>query len=148
MDNDPTDLTDDEFHEYIEFHVRQITPKESAEVRGNLPKIREEIGQIEVAAFPHAKAQFSFLADLAEAFVTGKADDVPYHAALEAILAINYLHDGTDLIPDSLPDVGYMDDALVAHTVLRRNGEAYLHYAEARGLDWSSLVPETVEPQE
>ena len=148
MDTNPTELTDDEFHEYIEFHVQQITPKETAEVLGNLPKIREEIGQVEVAAFPRAKAQFSFLADLAEAFVTGKADDLPYHAALEAILAINYLHDGTDLIPDSLPDVGYMDDALIAHTVFRRNRETYQRYAEERGLDWSSLAPETAEPQE
>jgi uncharacterized membrane protein YkvA (DUF1232 family) len=148
MDTNPTELTDSEFHEYIEFHAGQITPKETAELRTNLPKIREEIGQMEVPAFPHVIAQLSFFADLAEAFLSGKADDVPYQAALEAMLALNYLHDGTDLIPDSLPEVGYMDDALIAHTVIRRNEEEYRRYAERQGVDWNTIAPASVEPQE
>jgi uncharacterized membrane protein YkvA (DUF1232 family) len=148
MDTNPTDLTDSEFHEYIEFHAGQITPKETAELKANLPKIRQEIGEIAVPAFPHAAAQLSFFADLAEAFLSGKADELPYQVALEAMLALNYLHDGTDLIPDSLPEVGFMDDALIAHTVLRRNEEEYKAYAARMGLDWNALAPASVEPEE
>ncbi|MGV3532652.1 MAG: hypothetical protein ACO1QR_09815 [Chthoniobacteraceae bacterium] len=146
MDTDPSnldDLTGNEFHEYIEFHVSQLTPREVDGIRSRLSAIREEIGRIEVPAFPHAQKQYTFFVDLVDAFLSGLADDFPYQAALEAMIALNYLHDGSDLIPDSLPDIGYMDDALIAHTVVARNHEAYREYAERQDIPWDAIAPDT-----
>ena len=146
MDTDPSnldDLTGNEFHEYIEFHVSQLTPKEVDGIRSRLTTIREEIARIEVPAFPHAQKQYAFFVDLVDAFLSGLADDFPYQAALEAMIALNYLHDGSDLIPDSLPEIGYMDDALIAHTVVARNHEAYREYAERQDIPWDAIAPDT-----
>lgn len=151
MESDQTDLselTDNEFHEYIDFHVCQLTPKEVDGIRANLTTIRGEIANIQVSAFPHAQKQYTFFADLADAFLSGRADDFPYVAALEAMIALNYLHDGADLIPDSLPEVGYMDDALIAHTVVSRNHEAFREYAERQGIDWDAIAPDSLDPAE
>jgi uncharacterized membrane protein YkvA (DUF1232 family) len=142
------ELTDNEFHEYIEFHVSLLTPKDVDAIRANLTEIRRDISAIQVPSFPHAQKQYEFFADLAEAFLAGRADDFPYQAALEALIALNYLHDGADLIPDSLPEVGYMDDALIAHTVVGRNHEAFRDYAERQGVEWDTIAPDSLDPAE
>ena len=67
MDTDPSDLdelTGNEFHEYIEFHVSQLTPREVGGIRAGLTAIREEIARIEVSSFPHARRQYEFFVDL------------------------------------------------------------------------------------
>ena len=57
-------------------------------------------------------------------------------AVREAAFALFYFLKGYDLIPDSLPQVGLMDDALLVDTALRRNaGELRAHWA-ARGRVW------------
>lgn len=48
----------------------------------------------------------------------------PLPSALrEAGMAIRYLLKGMDLIPDSVPDVGFVDDAMVVAKVIERNPE-------------------------
>lgn len=141
MEDDIPPLTDTEFHEYIEFHASRITPREAHELMDHLAELRQEFAGVQALGFPQAPAQFVFLADLVEGFLTGRADTIPYHAAAEAMLALFYLRDGKDLIPDSLPDVGYMDDALIARLVMVRNSEAFRSHAMQTGVDWSTIEP-------
>jgi hypothetical protein len=50
----------------------------------------------------------------------GCTDPVPAHLA-EAGVALAYLIQGVDLIPDSIPEIGLTDDARVVARVLDRN---------------------------
>ncbi|WP_164975959.1 DUF1232 domain-containing protein [Oleiharenicola lentus] len=55
----------------------------------------------------------------------------------EAAFAVFYFLKGYDLIPDSLPDVGLLDDALLVETALRRNAHDLHAHWSARGRSWS-----------
>ncbi len=54
----------------------------------------------------------------------------------EAAFAVFYFLKGFDLIPDSLPEVGLLDDALLVETALRRNAHDLREHWAARGRTW------------
>ncbi len=54
----------------------------------------------------------------------------------EAAFAIFYFLKGFDLIPDSLPKIGLLDDALLVETALRRNTHELSEHWAARGRVW------------
>lgn len=58
----------------------------------------------------------------------------------EAAFAVFYFLKGFDLIPDSLPGIGLLDDALLVETVLRRNAHELRHHWAVRGRAWPDLV--------
>ncbi len=67
------------------------------------------------------KAIYRFLAS-AEA---QNADDPLPRIVAEATVALNYFLKGFDLIPDSIPEIGLVDDARVIACVLARNPSIY-----------------------
>ncbi len=58
----------------------------------------------------------------------------------EAAFAVFYFLKGFDLIPDSLPEVGLLDDALLVETALRRNAHDLREHWVARGRAWPEFV--------
>ncbi len=54
----------------------------------------------------------------------------------EAAFAVFYFLKGFDLIPDSLPGIGLLDDAMLVETVLRRNGHELREHWTAHGRTW------------
>lgn len=57
-------------------------------------------------------------------------------ARREAAFAVFYFLKGFDLIPDSVPAVGLLDDALLVETALRRNAHELREHWAARGRSW------------
>lgn len=54
----------------------------------------------------------------------------------EAAFAVFYFLKGFDLIPDSLPGVGLLDDAMLVETALRRNEHELREHWTAHGRVW------------
>lgn len=54
----------------------------------------------------------------------------------EAAFALYYFLQGQDLIPDAIPEVGLMDDALLVETALRRNAHELQNHWAAHGRVW------------
>jgi len=53
------------------------------------------------------------------AFCSGKYKRVPWENLISVIVAIAYFVSPLDLIPDFLPGVGYLDDAMIVRFVYR-----------------------------
>ena len=53
------------------------------------------------------------------------------------------MHKQTDLIPNSIPDIGYADDSSVARCVLMENERVLREYAIRHDMDWDTV---TVKP--
>jgi len=58
----------------------------------------------------------------------------------EAAFAVFYFLKGFDLIPDSLPGIGLLDDAVLVETALRRNEHELREHWAARGRAWPESV--------
>ncbi len=64
--------------------------------------------------------------------------DTPLHR--EAVFVLYYLLHGRDLIPDSIPEIGLLDDALLIEAAFNRNQrELRSHWAE-HGRSWPDNV--------
>lgn len=64
----------------------------------------------------------------------------PTPALREAAFALYYFLKGFDLIPDSVPQVGLLDDALLVETVLQRNAHEFRAHWAARRRVWTESI--------
>lgn len=112
-------------------------------VHKKLPLLKVEFAQINAPKFPHLVDQLEFLANVVEDWAEGSADEIPYVTIAGAIFALCYAHRQTDLIPDSIPDWGHLDDSSVVRAVLIEHERVLAGYAAKIGMSWSKI---TVKP--
>jgi uncharacterized membrane protein YkvA (DUF1232 family) len=107
----------------------------------------------DLAALPHLRpALEAKLARIAESdrlksrlsLLLQYLDEMPAHAGTacqkEAAFAVFYFLKGFDLIPDSVPGIGLLDDALLVETVLRRNAHELREHWAAHGRPGPALA--------
>lgn len=133
------ELMDFDMVQFVTNGARKITPRELEEVVRVIPELRLQWTQIETEHYPNLAEQLEFLARLVEDFAAGLEKDLPFDTAAEAAFALIYFHREVDIIPDFLPDVGYLDDAQVVETVLYRHEEIFKRYAREKHIE---LPPE------
>lgn len=63
-------------------------------------------------------------------------------AVPEAIFAVRYLAKSVDIIPDSIPEMGYADDAAVLQTVIIRHETEFRDYCNKQKLDFDVILPQ------
>jgi uncharacterized membrane protein YkvA (DUF1232 family) len=136
-------LSGREFSEYIVHHAAQLTVGDVDDLAQRLPALRKRFIKVQAPGFPNVAAQLGLLADVVQTFSDGEARQLPYKAAVEAAIALLYLDRGADLIPVVLPEIGYLDDAAIANTVVERNADALREFASVRGADWEKAAPAT-----
>lgn len=64
----------------------------------------------------------------------------PSAALREAAFALFYFLKGFDLIPDAVPHVGLLDDALLVETVLQRNAHEFRAHWAAHRRVWPEMI--------
>src|SRR5690606_33709205 len=106
-----------ELAEFVRHGANRITPREVQEIYRKLPVIKVSLAEIEAPQFPHLIEQLQFMGNLIEDFVEKKAEDVPYAAIASAAFAILYTQKEVDIIPDTVPMVGFADDSGVVRVV-------------------------------
>lgn len=104
-----------------------------------LPKIRD---QLEAEASPEEGMldQFRFLRHVAEDAAAGLRREVSLVALAEVTFSLLYLTKNNDLIPDTLPHEGWIDDKAIFTAVLLRNESTLKELAISRGHDWEMLT--------
>ena len=129
-----------EIANFVQHGAGKITPAILRGVYKKLPVLKVEFAQINAPKFPHLVDQLEFLANLIEDFVEGSADEVPFCTIAAAAFAVIYKHRQTDLIPDSIPDWGHLDDSLVVRAVLIDHERVLAQFAAKIGLSWSKIT--------
>ncbi|MEA3208980.1 MAG: hypothetical protein QOE70_2037 [Chthoniobacter sp.] len=133
-------LNSAEFPAFVARGAAKITPATLHRLHAVLPDLREKFPEVHAPGFPNAPAQFEFLAKVIEAFASDRYRDLTYAAAGEAAFALLYLARDIDLIPDGVEEIGYLDDAMVAATVLQLHAAEFGKFARRQGLDWSQIA--------
>ncbi|MBG88858.1 MAG: hypothetical protein CMO80_18415 [Verrucomicrobiales bacterium] len=132
-----------EIKKFVHHGASQVNQRILEGIHKNLPMLKIEFARIDAPKFPHLVEQLEFLADVIEDFMEGADKDVPLGAVAEAAFALAYVHKQTDLIPDSIPGMGYADDSSVVRCVLMENERILKEYAIRHDLEWDNV---TVKP--
>ena len=100
------------------------------------PALRERFAGIPLDRYPYLSDQLEFLLLFVEEHVVGRSRDLTEEPVGEAAFALLYFQRTTDLIPDSIPGLGLLDDAMIVGLVLRRREEAFRRTLYGYKLRW------------
>jgi uncharacterized membrane protein YkvA (DUF1232 family) len=120
----------DELQGFITDGARRITPAHLDKLVRLLPNIRLAVTQ--VTEFPDLPDQVEFLAEIIEDFHSGLNRSIPFAAIAESAFALFYLRKVTDIIPDSIPRTGFVDDAAIISAVFENYKQPFLKHMLAR----------------
>ena len=99
----------------------------------DLPVLRKRFAKIPAEAYPYLAHQLQFLSLVVEDLAVR---DPAGEIVGEAAFALQYFQRTTDLIPDSIPGMGLLDDAVIVRIVLGRHEEAFKSGSYGYKLSW------------
>jgi uncharacterized membrane protein YkvA (DUF1232 family) len=125
--------------EYVERRAALLTPENLDELRADLPLLNSRFAAIAVQQFPHLSSQLAlladFFADIADSVFPGGSEA----SRKEAAFALRYAAKEIDIIPDSVPEIGYADDSLIVRTVLNRHRDVFDDYCLFRQIPQAKI---------
>ena len=118
---------------FIQSQARALSIADIDRLIIDLPALRERFAKIPARTYPYLADQLAFLSRVVEEQVVREpaADMVG-----EAAFALLYFKRATDLIPDSIPGMGLLDDAMIVRIVLGRHEHAFKSSSHAYNLSW------------
>jgi uncharacterized membrane protein YkvA (DUF1232 family) len=125
--------------EYVEWRAARLTPEQLAELRTDLPLLKDRFVAIVVPQFPHLQQQLKLLADFFEDTADGVFPGGSDASRMETAFALRYAAQEIDIIPDFVPEIGYADDSLIVRTVLSRHQDIFRDYCHFRKILWLKL---------
>ena len=125
--------------ELIGFVQNQAGALSVADIRRlirDLPVLGKRLATISLLTYPYLLDHLEFLFLVVKEKGTEQSLYSTRHIVSEAAFALLYFERTSDLIPDSIPGMGLLDDAMIASLVLRRHEAAFKHSSHAYKLRW------------
>ena len=122
-----------EITDFIKSQARALSIADIDRLIVDLPALRERFATIPARTYPSLADQLQFLSLVVE-------DQVVQNPAGqmvgEAAFALLYFQRASDLIPDSIPGMGLLDDAMIVRIVLGRHEPALKFSPHSDKLSW------------
>jgi uncharacterized membrane protein YkvA (DUF1232 family) len=118
---------------FIQSQARALSIADIDRLIVDLPALRERFAKIPAQTYPYLADQLQFLSRVLEEQVVREPDA---DLVGEAAFALLYFQRSTDLIPDSIPGIGLLDDAIIVRIVLGRHEHAFKSSSHAYKLSW------------
>ncbi len=130
-----------QLEKYIVQSSEGLTIEEVEEAVRDIPMIRAELATVELPKqFPHLPVQTDLLCRFVEDVYGGQVSREDAGSAfLEAVFAVRYFHKPIDVIPDHLPRIGKLDDAMIVQTVIHRHAAVFRAFSRQSGLPWEDI---------
>jgi len=125
-----------DFIDFVQSQASALSVADLNRLIADLPALRERFTTIPSQSYPYLSDHLEFLSLVVNDEVTGSNRDPIPQTVSEAAFALLYFQTATDLIPDSIPDMGLLDDAMIVNLVLRRHEDAFKHSSHAYKLHW------------
>lgn len=107
-----------------------VRPADLAGFRFILPEIRRKVAPL------HATSRLRQRVEILALFLEETPIVANTNAQREAAFVLFYLLNGHDLIPDSIPEIGLLDDALLIEVALNRNLHDLRAHWSVQGRPW------------
>jgi uncharacterized membrane protein YkvA (DUF1232 family) len=121
---------------FIQSQARALSLADLNRLVIDLPALRERFAKISSETYPYLSDQLEFLCLFVEEQIVGRNRDAAEELVAEAAFALLYFQRSTDLIPDSIPGMGLLDDAIIVRIVLGRHEHAFKSSSHAYKLSW------------
>ncbi|MFZ0708526.1 MAG: YkvA family protein [Terrimicrobiaceae bacterium] len=131
------------FHEFVIRGGQTVTAGQMDAFRRKLPFLKVKAELTDVPELPHLKSQTNFLVRYAEDVLDGVYPCSDLQAIAETVFALGYLLKEVDIIPDSVPNVGLVDDSLVLRAVLMGHESEFRAFAKKSDLDFNFVTTES-----
>ena len=118
---------------FIQSQARALSIADIDRLIVDLPALRERFAKIPAQTYPNLADQLQFLSRVVEEQVVREP---AAEMVGEAAFALLYFQRATDLIPDSIPGMGLLDDAMIVRIVLGRHEQAFKSSSHAYNLSW------------
>jgi uncharacterized membrane protein YkvA (DUF1232 family) len=118
---------------FIQNQARAVSITAIERLVADLPGLRKRFAKIPAEAYPYLAHQLQFLSLVVEDLAVR---DPAGEIVGEAAFALLYFQRTTDLIPDSIPGLGLLDDAMIVRIVLGRHEEAFKSGSYGYKLSW------------
>jgi uncharacterized membrane protein YkvA (DUF1232 family) len=125
-----------ELSDFIQIQARALSLAHLDQLIVDFPVLRERFTKIPSQTYAHLSDQLEFLSLFVEEQVAGLNPELDTDPVAEAAFALLYFQHAADLIPDSIPAMGLLDDAIIVGLVLRRHDHAFKHSSHAYKLHW------------
>jgi uncharacterized membrane protein YkvA (DUF1232 family) len=122
-----------ELSDFIQSRARALSLAELDRLIADLPALSERFATIPAQTYPCLADQLQFLSRVVEEQVVREPAS---EMVGEAAFALLYFQRATDLIPDSIPGMGLLDDAMIVRIVLGRHEHAFKSGSHADELSW------------
>jgi uncharacterized membrane protein YkvA (DUF1232 family) len=124
---------------FVEHGGRMLGPADAAGLTSGLGDLREK-----VSAMRGEHPQLARQLELLISYFETNPWNPPEKVRNETIFALLYAAKDTDLMPDDMPEVGYLDDIAVTESVLMRHAGTFERFCAAKGMNWAELKPSPV----
>ncbi len=122
-----------EITNFVRHQARALSMGDLERLLVDLPSLRQRFARIPEHRYPFLAEQLRFLSRFVEEEIgRGQVGEI----VGEAGFALLYFQRATDLIPDSIPGLGLLDDAIIVRIVLHRHAKAFESSLHAQGLSW------------
>jgi uncharacterized membrane protein YkvA (DUF1232 family) len=128
-----------ELTSFIQSQARALSLADFDRLIIDLPSLRARFAQIPSRTHAYLSDQLEFLCLYVEERVARRSRDLAEEPVAEAAFALLYFQRTTDLIPDSIPSLGLLDDSMIVALVLRRHEKAFKASSHAHLLRWPTL---------
>jgi uncharacterized membrane protein YkvA (DUF1232 family) len=122
-----------EIGSFIERQARAVSIADINRLIVDLPALRERFAKIPTDTYPNLADQLQLLSLVVEEQVIR---DPAGQMVGEAAFALLYFQRATDLIPDSIPGMGLLDDAMIVRIVMGRHRQAFKFNPHGYNLSW------------
>jgi uncharacterized membrane protein YkvA (DUF1232 family) len=130
---DFTETMTSEITDFIKSQARALSIADIDRLIADLPALRERFAKIQQPTYPYLAERLQFFSCVVEEEVVREP---AAEMVGEAAFALLYFQRATDLIPDSIPGMGLLDDAIIVRMVLDRHEHAFKSRPDADNLSW------------
>jgi uncharacterized membrane protein YkvA (DUF1232 family) len=125
-----------DFERFVDDGVRLLESEGRRDIGSMIPELRAKIASLRDEQ-PLLARRLEFLETV---LVAGK-EPLPERADNEIHFALLYAIADVDLVPDEIPEVGYVDDSIICEIVFTRHAAFFERFCAVRGIDWNELHP-------
>lgn len=124
-----------DFSAHLEAKARETAPRDVEILLADAEAARERAASVS----PRMGRQMDVALELLVDHAAGECAQIPFHTVSLLAEAVFYVLDPNDVIPDWIPGIGKLDDALVLELAFELGAAGIHRYCDFKGLDTTHL---------